>query len=249
MHFIKSNHSSNNALQAEVQSLELLRQTILSNGIAELSIPQVHSVSDSKLTTEFIEAINPSNEQWRQLGLGLAKLHSVTQSSFGFAADNYIGLNPQLNTWSNDWAWFFVNYRLLPQIKWINHSTKKSWAMQVLQQNNSNIIDYLSENSAQPSLVHGDLWSGNVLFSEEGVWLIDPACYFADSEVDIAMTELFGGFSTEFYSSYKQHKSLSSQYQTKKQIYNLYHYLNHYNLFGSSYWQECEHGIEVLRKI
>ncbi len=249
MIFTKLNHSSNDSLPAEARSLELLRQTILSNGIAELSIPKVHSVCDSKLTTEFIEATTPSNEQWRQLGLGLAKLHSVTQSSFGLEADNYIGLNPQLNIWSNDWANFFVNYRLLPQIKWINHSTKKSWAMQVLQQNYSNIIDYLSENSAQPSLVHGDLWSGNVLFSEEGVWLIDPACYFADSEVDIAMTEMFGGFSTEFYASYKQHKSLSNQYQTKKQIYNLYHYLNHYNLFGSSYWAGCEQRIEVLRKI
>ena len=231
MIFTKLNHSSNDSLPAEARSLELLRQTILSNGIAELSIPKVHSVCDSKLTTEFIQATTPTNEQWRQLGLDLAKLHSVTHKSYGLEADNYIGLNPQLNTWSNDWANFFINYRLLPQIKWIANSKKKSWAMQVLQQNSSNITAYLSENCAEASLVHGDLWSGNVLFSNNEVWLIDPACYFADSEVDIAMSEMFGGFATEFYSSYKQHKPLSGQYPTKKQIYNLYHYLNHFNLF------------------
>ena len=95
---------------------------------------------------------------------------------------------------------------------------------------------------------HGDLWSGNVLY-EKSVYLIDPAVYFGDSEVDIAMSEMFGDFSSHFYKAYDALLPLSDEYSTKKKIYNLYHYLNHYNLFGISYLDSCINYFKVLKQL
>ncbi|MCB1581549.1 MAG: fructosamine kinase family protein [Xanthomonadales bacterium] len=96
--------------------------------------------------------------------------------------------------------------------------------------------------------MHGDLWSGNVMFDKEHVWLIDPAVYFGDSEADIAMTEMFGGFSSEFYLAYQSVRPLTDAYPTKRLIYNLYHYLNHYNLFGASYLSPCLRAIQKINQ-
>jgi fructosamine-3-kinase len=97
--------------------------------------------------------------------------------------------------------------------------------------------------------LHGDLWSGNVLFDSNQCWLIDPAVYYGDSEVDLAMTEMFGGFSNAFYHAYFQIRSRSSTYANKRTIYNLYHYLNHYNLFGDSYLSRCREGFWSIENL
>jgi fructosamine-3-kinase len=116
----------------------------------------------------------------------------------------------------------------------------------VLNQRKENLINYLNETTTHPSLVHGDLWSGNYLCDSEKVYLIDPAVYFGDREVDLAMSEMFGGFSPAFYQAYDTAYPRSADYPHKKKIYNLYHYLNHYNLFGQSYLGPCRELFEIL---
>ena len=108
------------------------------------------------------------------------------------------------------------------------------------------LIDWLNGQAIQPALLHGDLWSGNVLFSDNKVWLIDPAVYWGDAEADIAMTELFGGFPKVFYQAYHQQLPPSPEYDLKKICYNLYHYLNHYNLFGHGYLAACRSHLNQL---
>ncbi|MEZ5473364.1 MAG: fructosamine kinase family protein [Marinicella sp.] len=116
----------------------------------------------------------------------------------------------------------------------------------ILALNQDSWIAWLNQHCSRFSLLHGDLWSGNVLFDAQNVWLIDPAVYFGDSETDIAMTEMFGGFPEAFYAAYQSVKPLSSAYPKKRILYNLYHYLNHYNLFGSAYLPACERGFQKL---
>ena len=110
----------------------------------------------------------------------------------------------------------------------------------------SDLVECLNAHCQHYSLLHGDLWAGNVLYDSKDVWVIDPAVYFGDSEADLAMTEMFGGFSSTFYQAYQSVRPLTSVYETKKIIYNLYHYLNHYNLFGSGYLSACEQGFRVI---
>jgi len=108
------------------------------------------------------------------------------------------------------------------------------------------LINFLNDHCEHASMVHGDLWSGNVLFDRDSVWLIDPAIYYGDREVDLAMTEMFGGFTHEFYQFYNNTYPISNTYQQKKIIYNLYHYLNHFNLFGDRYLPACEQGFKTI---
>ncbi len=148
-----------------------------------------------------------------------------------------------------NWGEFFVNHRLFFQVDLIKEQTINKKFKLGLEKSKSRLIDYLNQNCQQPSLVHGDLWSGNVLFDKTAVWLIDPAVYYADREVDVAMTEMFGGFSQNFYRAYNETYPLSPDYQQKKVIYNLYHYLNHYNLFGSGYLSACKRGFNLIESL
>ena len=144
------------------------------------------------------------------------------ESQFGFASDNFIGLSEQKNSWNQDWADFFIEKRLCFQAElgkgrgWFQETdsfrTYLDWAKEVL-----------SADKVRPSLVHGDPWSGNVFWSKKGAALIDPAVYFGDSEVDLAFSEMFGGFPGYFYNSYFSARAKSEYYSEKKRIYNLYH--------------------------
>lgn len=245
--FTKENTSGfKNALIIEARGLELLRSTLVSSGIQELKVPEVQSVNEQTLTIERILSSTAFPSQMAQFGRGLAKLHKVEQTAFGLAYDNYIGLNPQKNEVTDNWGQFFVDLRLGYQISLIRQASVREAFQSTLEQVKEPLIAYLNEHCAHPSLVHGDLWSGNALFDQTDCWLIDPAAYVADREVDLAMTELFGGFSTEFYQAYDTEYSRTKAYASKKVIYNLYHYLNHYNLFGGSYLSDCRHGFEWL---
>lgn len=232
------------ALIREAEGLALLASTLAEGG---LHIPEVVSVTADRLELEYIEAVPPTPMHGQVLGLELAKLHSVAQAAFGFPVDNFIGLNPQKNAVSDSWGEFFVEYRLDYQLSLMSDVSRRRQFCSHLQRYRHRLIEYLNHHCAHSSLVHGDLWSGNVLFGAHNrVWLIDPAVYYGDREADIAMTEMFGGFPPSFYTAYQQHSPLTEAYPIKKSLYNLYHYLNHYNLFGNSYLPPCEQALETL---
>ncbi len=176
------------------------------------------------------------------LGKGLAELHkaSAEQSPdcFGWEEEGFIGAGEQKGGWETSWGEYFVKLRLLPQMQ----IAQKKWRLEVPNQESllSALICYLSNHNPSPSLVHGDLWSGNAFVKKDGRGLIlDPATYWADREVDLAMTKLFGGFSKDFYQSYQKTWPTQSSAKEREEIYNLYHLLNHANLFGGGYKNQC----------
>lgn len=164
----------------------------------------------------------------------LATLHRSTGPRYGWQKDNWIGLAPQPNAWSDDWAQFFVEYRLAPQAR------RAGIAL-------PDVKRLLEDHHPAPSLLHGDLWSGNVGFTPEGPVLFDPAVYYGDREADLAMTELFGGFAPAFYAAYREALPLPEGYELRKHVYNVYHLLNHLNLFGSGYLPQVQGVLRLLR--
>lgn len=248
-YFTKENTSGyTDALIVEAQGLERLRSTLIAAGIHEINVPDVQSVNEHTLMIERIHSSLGSAAQMAQLGRGLAKLHSIKQADYGLGYDNYIGLNPQKNEVTDNWGQFFVESRLLFQVALISDSAVRACFEQSILKVKTALMLYLNEHCDHPSLVHGDLWSGNALFDSEHCWLIDPAVYYGDREVDIAMTQMFGGFSADFYQAYDVEYPRTKAYASKKIIYNLYHYLNHYNLFGSGYLSSCEHGVHWIER-
>lgn len=231
----------------EATGLEWLRRTAPRE---VLRIPTVLAVDEGGLTMTAIHTGPWRHRSWRRLGEGLAMMHEVRQPYFGFATDGYIGSNPQVNQVSENWGQFFIDYRLGFQVGLIGDASLRDYFEGLLYSSAPTLRSFLNKHCSWPSLVHGDLWSGNVLCDRTGeVWLIDPAVYFADREVDIAMTEMFGGFAPSFYQAYGERLPLSANYAVKKDIYNLYHWLNHYNLFGGRYLQNCHRGFEVLTSL
>ncbi|MCL7942469.1 fructosamine kinase family protein [Marinobacter sp. ATCH36] len=248
--FVKNNSTAfPDALLSEARGLEVLADTLKAAGVSGLRVPEVKSVSERELV---IPRINPgpaSEAAMTTLGEGLARMHAVHHPHYGFDRDNMIGLSPQKNRLTDDWGDFFLKDRLGVQVEMIRNPQVKSEFESVLGQNGAALTQFLNEHCQHPSLLHGDLWSGNVLFDKAGPWLIDPAVYFGDREADIAMTELFGGFSTAFYRAYDRVYPRTGSYDTKRAIYNLYHTLNHYNLFGTSYLDACRRNLGVIGRL
>jgi fructosamine-3-kinase len=185
------------------------------------------------------------NQNWTALGQKLAALHQVSHSlRFGWVRENTIGSTPQINTWHQDWPTFFAECRLQAQIERAQKKGCYSKGFVILL---DAIPEFFKDYQPQSSLVHGDLWSGNIASIASGEPIIfDPAVYFGDREVDIAMTELFGGFPGEFYRAYDQTFPLDKGYTKRKNLYNLYHVLNHFNLFGGGYASQAERMIQQL---
>jgi len=246
--FIKSNPFDNDSLIKEVKGLNLIKENLLKSNNNYLKIPEIISVNKNEIQMKNIETSFENKNLIENLALGLAKLHEQKNRFYGLEYDNYIGLNPQKNIISNNWGEFFTKFRLAYQISLIKDKEIKQDFENFLDENLKKIEKFLNETTSYASLVHGDLWSGNVLFSKDDVYLIDPAVYYADREVDIAMTELFGGFNNTFYEIYNTYLPLSKSYNIKKIIYNLYHYLNHYNLFGNSYLNSCVSSLKFINE-
>ena len=160
-----------------------------------------------------------------------------------------IGRSPQKNRLTDDWGAFFLRDRLGVQVGMVGDAHVRREFETVLERQGDKLAGFLNEHCEHPSLLHGDLWSGNVLFDSVGPWLIDPAVYYGDREADIAMTELFGGFSSAFYRAYDRVYPRTDVYDTKRAIYNLYHTLDHYNLFGASYLSACRHNLDVVASL
>ncbi len=181
------------------------------------------------------------------LGQQLAQLHQQKQPYFGWHRDNTIGSTPQHNDQYADWPGFWREQRLRFQLTLAAHNGYGG-RLQATGEHLCSVLEQLFDNySPKPSLLHGDLWAGNAAVDSQGRPLIfDPACYYGDREADLAMTELFGGFSPDFYAAYDEVWPLDPGYPVRKTLYNLYHILNHLNLFGGGYLRQAEHQIAQL---
>ncbi len=196
----------------------------------------------SYLLLEYEEQGRPGRTFWEDFGRSLALLHRqgaedfVPGGRFGFFRDDYIGRTLQSNKAHDSWTAFFREERLLPQIRTAEH-----WFDRKDRSRFERLLEHLDGYLIEPdfpSLLHGDLWGGNFIVNAEGrAMLIDPAVYVGCAEADLAMTELFGGFSSRFYEGYREVSPPAHGYEDRRGLYNLYHLLNHLNLFGSGYLQ------------
>ena len=181
------------------------------------------------------------------LGEQLAALHDVTSDSFGWSHDNYIGTTPQLNRRSDNWVEFWRDCRLKPQLTMAQAAGFRSRLIDRGERLLAGMDQLMQDHEPAASLLHGDLWAGNKGYTPAGQPVIfDPASYYGDRETDIAMTELFGGFDPEFYAAYQAHSPLSDGYPLRRDLYKLYHVLNHLNLFGTAYLSRSENIIDGL---
>ena len=188
------------------------------------------------LVMEWIETGQTGDAFWTEFGQGLAQLHQATHEQYGFEIDNFIGRLPQQNEWMESWPAFYRTQRLEPQVRMARERNRwqADWtdALEALYRR---LPDLLPE-TPPASVLHGDLWKGNYMVTAAGSpAIIDPAAYYGHREADLAMTELFGGYRDRFYAAYREAWPPESGYETRKDIYNLYHLINHLNLFGAGY--------------
>jgi protein-ribulosamine 3-kinase len=208
--------------EAEAEALKEIRST------QTIMVPDVitHGVAKDQafLVLEYIEEGRSSSMSQSALGKLLAKMHKIEQPFFGWERDNCIGATPQPNPKTNSWSEFYRDHRLAFQFKL---AQSKGRAFEGVQKLLESIESFFSDYSPHPSLLHGDLWGGNASCDSSGVpFLYDPASYYGDREADLAFTYMFGGFSSSFY--------------------NLYHELNHFNLFGGGYASSAQSSIDQL---
>jgi len=225
---------------AEAQGLDCMRQ------YTPLRIPKVVQATDDFILLEDLGEGSPGANYWQNLAEGLARLHAGHSRCFGFAADNFCGRTPQINTKTEDGFSFFAQYRILN----LARQLEKSGALSTKDMTD---LGYIAENldrwiPQQPStLIHGDLWSGNVHCDKYGKpALIDPAVYWGWAEAELSMTLLFGGFPDEFYNLYQQLTGVDKQWSERAPLYNLYHLLNHLLLFGRSYLSQVKSSIRMF---
>ena len=244
IYFVKINQANQEAMfAAEALGLKQIHVTKTIRvpepicwGIAEKS---------SYLVLEWLEFGGGNSQSWEKMGQNLAHLHQVSLSDrFGWHCNNTIGSTPQINTISNNWADFFAHQRIGYQLRL---AKERGGNFPDEDQVIPAISEILSQHQPHPSLVHGDLWSGNAAITVDGEPVIlDPATYWGDREVDLAMTELFGGFPAAFYRGYNDVFPLDAGYQQRKTLYNLYHILNHFNLFGGGYASQANRMLQEI---
>ncbi len=231
----------------EVESLDLAELA----RAGALRVPRVIARGETDtaafLALEWIESKPPDEECEARFGEGLAALHALSATRFGFRHDNLIGRTPQRNGWSSDWAEFFRDRRLRPQLTLAAQSGHGALLSQLGARLLEHVPALLAGHHPSASLLHGDLWGGNWLASCEGAPVVfDPAVYYGDRETDLAMTRLFGGFGARFYRAYSAAAPLAPGWQARGDLYNLYHVLNHANLFGGSYTHQARAMMERL---
>lgn len=210
-------------------------------------ITRGQSAGEAFLVLEHLELGSLDPAAGAKLGTALAQLHRVRGDAFGWTADNFIGATPQFNGQHPSWPHFFGERRLRPQLELARQNGMDRALIAkghgIIERIGGLFVDY----RPAPSLLHGDLWSGNAAQSGAGVPVIfDPACYYGDRETDLAMAELFGGFPGSFYAAYRAAWPLDAGYEARKPLYNLYHILNHFNLFGGAYLGQAQRMIERL---
>ena len=244
--FVKLNTPGNLSMfEAEAAGLmEIHRSETL-----RVPLPICYEQNDQAawLVLEYIDLNSGMRGNAADLGRQLAAMHRTTAKQFGWVRDNTIGQTPQINTPSSDWVNFWRTQRLGFQLDLAKTNGHNGKLQKLGEQLLINLDKFFPDASPLPALLHGDLWSGNYAYDGNGnPVLFDPAVYYGDREADIAMTELFGGFPADFYSAYRYDYPLDSGYNIRKLVYNLYHILNHLNLFGSSYQHQTEQTINTL---
>jgi fructosamine-3-kinase len=245
-YFVKLNQASQvDMFEAESLGLQQMFQT------ATIRVPKPIcwgiAGNSSYIVLEWLEMGSGSTKSWEEMGRKLAAMHKATSNQgFGWDMNNTIGSTPQINTWTADWTEFYTKHRLGYQFQL---ARRRGGDFPQEKELLEAIAELLANHQPQPSLVHGDLWGGNAGCTASGEPVIfDPATYYGDREVDIAMTELFGGFSGAFYQGYNEVWSLDEGYKRRKILYNLYHILNHFNLFGGGYLSQANRMIsQILR--
>jgi protein-ribulosamine 3-kinase len=233
------------ALEAEAAGLSELSRA------QALRVPRVlasGATDDAAfLALEWIDAAPADSECARRLGEGLAAMHAVTAPRFGWDRDNTIGRTNQTNGWMEDWAEFFRERRLRPQL---GLAVENGFG-KLVETPGARLLEsvhlLLAGHVPRASLLHGDLWGGNWLATPEGEpVIVDPAVYYGDREADLAMTRLFGGFGGAFYRAYEAADALPAGAGLRRELYNLYHVLNHANLFGGGYARQARDMIDRL---
>ncbi len=242
--FAKTNSAERLAMfEAEAEGLNAMADT------GTIRVPRALCTGahdgQSFIVMEYIESGSAGPEGQTEAGRQLAAMHRHTAERFGWHRDNTIGATHQPNDWRDDWITFWREQRLGFQLELVGHNGYPS-----LQRAGEQLLDrfqVLIDHDPAPSLLHGDLWGGNITFDREHRPVIfDPAVYYGDREADLAMTELFGGFGRDFYAAYRETWPLDPGYGMRKTLYNLYHILNHTNLFGGGYAGQAQSMIDRL---
>jgi fructosamine-3-kinase len=244
--FVKTGSvEESNMFAAEAAALELLAQP----GVIRVPQPIGQGVQEEGafLVMEYIPMGRPGPNGERLLGEGLARIHEVTRSDYGWDRDNTIGSTPQPNRRDPDWVRFFAQQRLGVQLDLVASWGGQHSLVQAGRRLQQRLGAFFSDYTPSASLLHGDLWGGNAAYDRQGRPVIfDPATYFGDRETDLAMTELFGGFGRDFYAGYNAVWPLDPGYPTRRELYQLYHVLNHFNIFGGMYAASAKRLIDRL---
>ena len=244
--FLKRNERKGRFLKFEKSCLENLQKYINHENLIVPKIISYLEVNNVELL--LLEWIDMKNSNQQKLGRGLGEMHiesnKCNQKNFGYPIHGYIGTTNQIKGWEQNWIKCFINLRIEPQLKILE---KDFLEIDIKNKIKSKIESVLLEHKPMKSLVHGDLWSGNigVNLMNKGV-IFDPASWWADCEVDIAMTRLFGNFQSEFYENYHKIIPIKKGYEKRTIIYNFYHILNHANMFGGSYCHQVQSYIRNI---
>lgn len=244
--FVKTGSvEASNMFAAEAEALELL------GGPGVIRVPQpIGQGVDAEgafLVMEHIPFGRPARGSERVLGEGLARIHGITRNEYGWHRDNTIGATHQPNRSDHDWVRFFANQRLGYQLDLLAAAGGYGKLVRAGRRLQERLGVLFQGYLPTASLLHGDLWGGNAAFDEQGRPVIfDPATYFGDRESDLAMTELFGGFGADFYDAYRATWPLDEGYEVRRDLYQLYHVLNHLNLFGGMYESGSQRLIDRL---
>ena len=247
--FLKRNNRKKKFLEFEKYCLQNLKEFINEKNLV---IPEVIAYKNiNNIEILLIEWIDMQNFDQKKLGKGLGEMHLNSSKSspkiFGYPIEGFIGLTDQKKGWENNWIDCFLNLRIIPQLSILKLNVlDKETKNKVKEKIQSELLKHEPINT----LVHGDLWSGNVGIDRNGKGVIfDPASWWADNEVDIAMTKLFGGFRNEFYEEYHKIFPIKQGFEKRITIYNFYHILNHANMFGGLYFNEVKNYVKAILKM
>lgn len=243
-YFVKLNRAERLAMfEAEAEGLAEIAAT----GTVRVPNPVCHGTAADKafLVLEYLDLLPGDDNQAALLGERLAALHRHVGERFGWHRDNTLGTTPQPNAWRSDWIAFLREQRLAHQLRLLSDPGLSEQTAPVLER----LGEFFRDYTPAPSLIHGDLWGGNWSGCEGGEPVIfDPAAYYGDREMEMAMTELFGGFPRAFQRAYRGAWPLDEGYERRKPLYLLYHVLNHANLFGGGYLSQARSLIERLHR-
>jgi len=238
--FVKTRSGDNLEIYAsESKGLEAIVET----DTLRVPVPQFygHMEDHCFFIMEYIDLFPHTPKSLRALGLNLAKMHAMEGPlDFGFDMNNTIGTTPQENAWTESWIEFYKEHRLKPMFKIIHDKYDDTEILKKGYLLLKKLEVFFQGIEIKPSLIHGDLWSGNTAADSDGNPVVfDPAAYYGHHEADLSIASMFSGFTPEFYEAYYSIISIEDGYPERQQIYQLYHYLNHYYLFGSGYRSAC----------